>query len=74
MTDPPVPQWSTVCELTGPAMEALLEVERALVNVDSFELTSTQFRTLLWVRCSLAVLYGIRVDETMAGVACPSSC
>lgn len=60
--------WSTVCALTDLAMNALAEVERTLMAVDGGSLTPLEFRTLLWVRCSLASLYGVRADEMLADV------
>lgn len=33
---------------------------------DGSSLTPLEFRTLLWVRCSLASLYGVRADELLA--------
>jgi hypothetical protein len=60
---------STVCGLTDRAMDALIDVERALGAVDGNPLSPLEFRTLLWAKCSLATLYGIRADETMAGTS-----
>ncbi|HMC38600.1 MAG TPA: hypothetical protein VKI19_02995 [Acidimicrobiales bacterium] len=59
-------RWSTVCELTNGAMDALADVEQSLIAVDSGGLTPLEFRTLMWVRCSLATLYGVRTDETVS--------
>lgn len=58
--------WKNVCELTGVAMDALAEVEQTLMAVDGSSLTPLEFRTLMWVRCSLASLYGVRADEMLA--------
>lgn len=65
----PEKRWSSVCELTGAAMDALVQVEQALVPFGTADLTPLEFRTLLWVRCSLASLYGIRADETVCDAA-----
>lgn len=67
MSDTWAKKWSSVCELTNAAMDALLEVEQTLMAADADRLTPVEFRTLLWVRCSLASLYGVRADETMIG-------
>lgn len=51
-------------------MEALVDVERALIAEDGDGLlTPYEFRTLIWVRCSLATLYGIRADESVGDPA-----
>lgn len=65
MIDSAAKQWTTVCQLTNPAMDALVEVEQALMAVDGAALTPFEFRALLWVRASLAFLYGVRVDESV---------
>lgn len=59
----------SICELTGEAMDALAAVEAALMPLDADGLTPLEFRTLLWARCSLASLYGIRADETVCDAA-----
>ena len=59
--------WGTVCELTEAAMAALVTVEQSLMAVDGDSLTPLEFRTLLWVRCSLASLYGVRADDALSG-------
>jgi hypothetical protein len=61
--EPATKDWTTVCELTDRAMGALVGVERALMAVDDSRLNPLEFRALLWARCSLATLYGIRADE-----------
>ena len=58
--------WNSVCELTDVAMDALADVEQTLMAVDGSSLTPLEFRTLMWVRCSLASLYGVRADELLA--------
>ena len=58
--------WNSVCELTDVAMDALADVEQTLMAVDASSLTPLEFRTLMWVRCSLASLYGVRADELLA--------
>jgi hypothetical protein len=68
VNDPGVKQWTTICQLTDPAMDALVEVERFLMAMDGDKLTPHEFRALLWVRCSLACLYGLRADEAMVDV------
>lgn len=65
VTDPATNPWKSVCELTSPAMNALVDVEQALIAVPDDQLTPHEFRALLWVRCSLASLYGIRADEAV---------
>ncbi len=65
MTNPPTKNWTNICELTGQAMDALVEIEQALSSVDGATLDPLEFRILLWARCSLATLYGIRSDETV---------
>jgi hypothetical protein len=55
-----------VCDLTGAAMEALVGIEQALLKADGESLSPLEFRTLMWARCSLAALYGIRADEILA--------
>ena len=69
MSEYPDKPWRSICELTSPAMEALLKVEQALVPLGSDGLDPLEFRTLLWVRCALASLYGIRADETVSDAA-----
>ena len=54
-----------MCELTETAMLSLLEVAGRLEGVREQDLTALQLRTLLWSRCALAALYGIRIDEAM---------
>jgi hypothetical protein len=68
VNDPASKQWTTVCHLTTTAMEALLQVEQELLALGD-DLRPLEFRTLLWVRCSLALLYGIRVDEALDDAA-----
>lgn len=56
-----------MCSLTETAMQALCDVAAALQSIDDEgELTPFELRTLMWSRCSLAALYGIRVDEEAA--------
>lgn len=50
-------------------MDALVAVEAALMPLAPDNLSPLEFRTLLWARCSLASLYGIRADETVADAA-----
>jgi hypothetical protein len=50
-------------------MDALVAVESALMPSSPDNLSPLEFRALLWVRCSLASLYGIRADETVADAA-----
>ena len=66
MTEYQPKTWSSVCSLTDVAMGALAEVEQTLMAIDGSSLTPLEFRTLLWVRCSLASLYGVRADELLA--------
>ena len=47
-------------------MDALAAVEQALMPLGSDGLSPLEFRTLLWARCALASLYGIRADETVS--------
>jgi hypothetical protein len=49
-------------------MDALLAVEQALMPLGE-GLSPLEFRTLLWARCALASLYGIRADETVGDAA-----
>lgn len=63
MTDPSTKTWNSICNLTGPAMDALVEIEQSLMEAD--DLGPLDFRTLVWVRCTLATLYGIRADEAI---------
>ena len=63
VTDPSTKNWTTVCHLTGPAMDALVEIEQDLMEAD--DLGPLEFRTLVWARCTLATLYGIRADEAI---------
>lgn len=58
-----------MCELTEAAMLSLLEVAGHLQQVEEGELTGLQLRTLMWARCALAALYGIRIDEAAEGLA-----
>lgn len=51
-----------MCELTDNAMNALIQVAERL-DVNQSELSAIELRTLMWARCSLAALYGIRIDE-----------
>jgi hypothetical protein len=60
--------WGSVCALTDVAMYALADVEQTIMAVDGRSLTPLEFRTLLWVRCSLASLYGVRADEMLSDV------
>lgn len=66
MTENEPKTWTSVCELTEVAMDALADVEQTLMAVDGSSLTPLEFRTLMWVRCSLASLYGVRADELLA--------
>ena len=66
MTEYEPKTWSSVCALTDVAMDALADLEQTLMAVDGSSLTPLEFRTLLWVRCSLASLYGVRADELLA--------
>lgn len=63
MTDPSTKSWTSICNLTGAAMDALVEIEQSLMEAD--DLGPLEFRALVWVRCTLATLYGIRADETI---------
>ena len=56
-----------MCELTEAAMLSLSKVADHLQSVAEADLSVLELRTLMWSRCSLAALYGIRVDETLAG-------
>lgn len=58
-----------MCELTEAAMQALTRVADSLDVVDYTELSAIQLRTLMWSRCSLAALYGIRADEAMGDIS-----
>lgn len=69
MDHPAIKPWNTACELTNTAMDALVDVEQALMALDVDGMTPYEFRTLLWVRCSLATLYGIRADEAVGDAA-----
>lgn len=69
MTLPLTKNWSSVCELTAPAMDALAAVEQAVMPLGTDGLSPLEFRTLLWARCALASLYGIRADETVTDAA-----
>ena len=69
MTTPATKQWTTVCHLTTEAMDALGRVEESLIAVEDQDLSPLEFRTLMWARCSLATLYGIRADETVDGAS-----
>lgn len=69
MNEGSIKPWNTVCDLTTSAMNALADVEQALIGVDHDGLTPHEFRALLWVRCSLASLYGIRADEAVGDPA-----
>lgn len=61
----------TMCELTEAAMRSLTQVASHLQNSAEAELSALELRTLLWSRCSLAALYGIRVDESLGGLDSP---
>jgi hypothetical protein len=63
VTDPSTKNWTTICHLTGSAMDALVEIEQDLMDAD--DLGPLEFRTLVWARCTLATLYGIRADEAI---------
>ena len=65
MTETPTKHWTSICNLTGQAMDSLVLVEQALVKVDSASLGPLEFRTLVWARCALATLFGIRADEAV---------
>lgn len=73
MSQQPEKHWTSICELTGAAMDALVQVEQALVPFGTTdgtaELSPLEFRALLWARCALASLYGIRADETVSDAA-----
>ena len=43
-------------------------VATTLSEIDDADLTPVEWRTLLWSRCSLAALYGIRADEALADI------
>ncbi len=58
-----------MCELTEAAMQALTRVANTLDVADYSELSPIQLRTLMWSRCSLAALYGIRADEAMGDIS-----
>jgi hypothetical protein len=66
MKELPAKKRTGVCDLTGAAMDALVEVEQALLNADAQNLSPLEFRTLMWARCSLAALYGIRADDILS--------
>jgi hypothetical protein len=70
VTDHEPKTWNSICELTDVAMDALAAVEQTLMAVDGSSLTPLEFRTLMWVRCSLASLYGVRADELLADADC----
>lgn len=65
------PARPTMCELTETAMRSLNQVAAHLQTVGEAELSALELRTLLWSRCSLAALYGIRVDESLAALDSP---
>ncbi|MDA8043717.1 MAG: hypothetical protein M0Z30_00520 [Actinomycetota bacterium] len=65
MTEPSTKTWTSICLLTNQAMDALVEIEQGLMAVDDQTLGPLEFRTLVWARCTLATLYGIRADETI---------
>lgn len=67
VTEPEPRAWRSICALTDDAMDNLVAVETALMAVAPDSLTPLEFRTLMWVRCSLASLYGLRADDAMAG-------
>jgi hypothetical protein len=69
VTDRTPKHWSTVCELTDAVMEALTDVEQALVSVDGDSLDPLEFRALLWAKCSLATLYGMRAEEATSDMS-----
>ena len=50
-------------------MQALTRVADALDGVDGRDLSPIELRTLMWSRCSLAALYGIRADEAMGDIS-----
>ena len=50
-------------------MQALTTVADSLDSVDYRTLSPIQLRTLMWSRCSLAALYGIRADEAMGDIS-----
>lgn len=58
-----------MCELTEAAMQELTRVADALDAVAGRELSPIELRTLMWSRCSLAALYGIRADEAMGDIS-----
>jgi hypothetical protein len=58
-------QRPSVRVLTEDAMHALMQVASALGQVEESRLTPLEWRTLAWSRCSLAALYGIRIDDAM---------
>lgn len=58
----------SVCALTEEAMSALSEIAAGLEERGADALSEIELRTLIWARCSLAALYGIRVDDTLKDV------
>lgn len=69
MNEGRIKPWNNVCDLTTSAMNALVDVEQTLIGIDGDRLTPHEFRALMWVRCSLASLYGIRADEAVGDPA-----
>lgn len=65
VTDGNAKQWTTVCQLTDPAMYALVDVEQELMSKDVADLSPLEFRAMVWARASLAFLYGVRADEAV---------
>jgi hypothetical protein len=57
-----------MCDLTETAMSSLAEVAARLEIRGMDDLSEIELRTLIWARCSLAALYGIRVDAMMDDV------
>ena len=66
VTDPTAERVTSMCHLTACAMGALGQVEKVLMSTGSENLSPIEFRTLLWARCALAALYGIRADESVS--------
>lgn len=60
---------TSMCELTEAAMQALTRVADTLDALDYRDLSPIELRTLMWSRCSLAALYGIRADEAMGDIS-----
>ena len=49
-------------------MHALTEVVSRFERRDFDDLSEIEMRALVWARCALAALYGIRIDDLMSDV------